>query len=165
MDLTNPQIIMRDKENARLREELEKWTRVFGHLGTADECGNEWIALQEQLATAQATLEQMREKSEAAKNACMVASSGCSHIKTHAECNEARQFAHATKINVETSLSALNEALSVPPNLDALHEAMDKEREECAAICDRFYERGMNPAECAGAIRAASAVYKSRGGV
>ena len=88
--------------------------------------------LKNELAAAQATIEQMREKSEAAKNACMVASSGCSHIKTHAECNEARQFAHATKINVETSLSALNEALSVPPNLDALHETLAKECERLA---------------------------------
>ena len=83
--------------------------------------------LKNELAAAQATIEQMREKSEAAKNACMVASSGCSHIKTHAECNEARQFAAATKINVETALSALNEAIAI--------------------------------------LRAASAVYKSRGGV
>ena len=88
--------------------------------------------LREELAAAQATIEQMREKSEAAKNACMVASSGCSHIKMHAECNEARQFAHATKINVETSLSALKEALSVPPNLDALHEARALECERLA---------------------------------
>jgi len=29
-----------------------------------------------------------------------------------------------------------------------------KEREECAGICDRFYEREMNPAECAATIRA-----------
>jgi hypothetical protein len=28
------------------------------------------------------------------------------------------------------------------------------EREECAMLCDRFQERGMQPAECAGAIRA-----------
>ena len=69
--------------------------------------------IREELAAAQATIEQMREKSEAAKNACMVASSGCSHIKTHAECNEARQFAAATKINVETALSALNEAIAI----------------------------------------------------
>lgn len=31
-----------------------------------------------------------------------------------------------------------------------------EEREECAKVCDRFQERdvGMQPAECAGAIRA-----------
>ena len=28
------------------------------------------------------------------------------------------------------------------------------EREACAAICDRFAERDMHPAECAAAIRA-----------
>ena len=79
----------------------------------ADQLEAENARLREDLAAAQATIEQMREKSEAAKNACMVASSGCSHIKTHAECNEARQFAAATKINVETALSALNEALAI----------------------------------------------------
>ena len=42
-----------EAENTRLKEELAKWTRVFGHLGTADECGNEWIALKEELAAAQ----------------------------------------------------------------------------------------------------------------
>ena len=26
-----------------------EWRDVFGHLGTPDECGNEWIALQERL--------------------------------------------------------------------------------------------------------------------
>ena len=29
-----------------------------------------------------------------------------------------------------------------------------KEREECAGICERFYAREMNAAECAAAIRA-----------
>jgi hypothetical protein len=35
-------------------------------------------------------------------------------------------------------------------------KAAAKEREECAEICDRFQARdvGMQPAECAGAIRA-----------
>ena len=28
------------------------------------------------------------------------------------------------------------------------------EREECAMLCDRFQERGMQPAECSEAIRA-----------
>lgn len=31
--------------------------------------------------------------------------------------------------------------------------AIAVEREECAAICDRFALRNMHPAECAGAIR------------
>lgn len=99
----------------------------------ADQLEAENSRIREELATAQATIERMREKSEAAKNACMVASSGCSHIKTHAECNEARQFAHATKINVETILSALNEALALTPNLDALHEARAL---ECERLID-----------------------------
>ncbi len=30
----------------------------------------------------------------------------------------------------------------------------EREREECARICDRFQTREMQPAECAGAIRA-----------
>ena len=137
-------------ENARLREENKAFESDVETIAAHN------IELQEQLAAAQAVIEQMREAIKVAKNSCAVASSGCSHIKMHAECNEARQFAAATKINVETSLSALKEALalSIQCNLDALHEEMDKEREECAAICDRFYERGMNPAECAGAIRA-----------
>lgn len=50
-----------EAELAKEREKVAKWERVFGHLGTADECGNEWIALQEQLATAQATIAEMRE--------------------------------------------------------------------------------------------------------
>jgi hypothetical protein len=39
---------------------------------------------------------------------------------------------------------------------DALAQAKAEEREACAAICDRFQARdvGMQPAECAGAIRA-----------
>lgn len=32
-----------------------------------------------------------------------------------------------------------------------------REREGCAALCDRFAARGMHPAECAAAIRAGSA--------
>jgi LmbE family N-acetylglucosaminyl deacetylase len=37
----------------------------------------------------------------------------------------------------------------------ALEEVRRKALEEAAAICDRFQERKMAPAECAGAIRAA----------
>ena len=36
----------------------------------------------------------------------------------------------------------------------ALAAAVAKEREECAALCDRFAQREMHPAECAAAIRA-----------
>ena len=111
--------------------------------------------LREELAAAQATIEQMREKSEAAKNACMVASSGCSHIKMHAECNEARQFAHATKINVETSLSALKEALSVPPNLDALHEAR-------ALECERLKNRYRENSPCSWWLDEEAAAHRAR---
>lgn len=40
----------------------------------------------------------------------------------------------------------------------AAQEAWDAAHEACAAICDRFQARdvGMQPAECAGAIRARS---------
>ena len=122
-------------ENARLNNEVVKLREELAAATNKLEMAEAVIAgdgalitgLKNELASAQATIAQMREKSEAAKNACMVASSGCSHIKTHAECNEARQFAAATKINVETALSALNEAIAI--------------------------------------LRAASAVYKSRGGV
>ena len=34
-------------ELRRQHAEIRQWTSVFGHLGTADECGNEWIKLQE----------------------------------------------------------------------------------------------------------------------
>ena len=122
-------------ENARLNNEVVKLREELAAATNKLEMAEAVIAgdgalitgLKNELASAQATIAQMREKSEAAKNACMVASSGCSHIKMHAECNEARQFAAATKINVETALSALNEAIAI--------------------------------------LRAASAVYKSRGGV
>lgn len=36
------------EELRRLRAELQQWKSVFGHLGTADECGNEWIKIQEE---------------------------------------------------------------------------------------------------------------------
>ena len=41
---------------------------------------------------------------------------------------------------------------------EKLEFAMAHEREECAKLCDRFQARdvGMQPAECAGAIRARS---------
>ena len=45
----------------------------------------------------------------------------------------------------------------VPPWVVKLvGDAVAKEREACAKICDSFQERdvGMQPAECAGAIRA-----------
>jgi len=41
-----------------------------------------------------------------------------------------------------------NGLLAIFAELVAAHE-----REECAMLCDRFQERGMQPAECAGAIR------------
>ena len=41
--------------------EIARWKGVFGHLGTADECGNEWIALQDRLAASESEcLEQAR---------------------------------------------------------------------------------------------------------
>lgn len=41
------------------------------------------------------------------------------------------------------------------PNFEAFAKMVrDEEREACAALCDRFAERDMHPAECAGAIRA-----------
>lgn len=33
---------------ADLEAEVQQWIGVFGHLGTADECGNEWIKLQDE---------------------------------------------------------------------------------------------------------------------
>ena len=52
------------------------------------------------------------------------------------------------------------EALHLGRNLELLEAfgklVAEKEREACADICDRFQARdvGMQPAECAGAIRA-----------
>lgn len=46
------------------------------------------------------------------------------------------------------------QSVRVPPGVRKIIEAAILfEREECAAICDRFAEREMHPAECAGAIR------------
>lgn len=36
--------------------ELQQWKNVFGHLGTADECGNEWIRLQDAIERKDALL-------------------------------------------------------------------------------------------------------------
>jgi len=38
--------------------ELQQWKNVFGHLGTADECGNEWIRLQDSIKHKDALLRQ-----------------------------------------------------------------------------------------------------------
>lgn len=43
------------------REKAAKWERVFGHLGTADECGNEWFAMGDKLAAAQARIQELTE--------------------------------------------------------------------------------------------------------
>jgi len=51
----------------------------------------------------------------------------------------------------------LNENWMMHDELEAFAKLVAaKEREECAEICDRFQARdvGMQPAECAGAIRA-----------
>lgn len=55
-------------ENNELRKQLSEkdaeiasWKNVFGHLGTADECGNEWIALQDQLTAGQAREQRLRD--------------------------------------------------------------------------------------------------------
>lgn len=37
--------------------ELRQWKSVFGHLGTADECGNEWISLKDEIARLREVLE------------------------------------------------------------------------------------------------------------
>jgi hypothetical protein len=48
------------------------------------------------------------------------------------------------------------DAVVVEAILEAIAKAVEREREACAEICDRFQARdvGMQPAECAGAIRA-----------
>lgn len=37
-----------DQARSDLEAQLKQWRSVFGHLGTADECGNEWIRLQDE---------------------------------------------------------------------------------------------------------------------
>jgi hypothetical protein len=46
--------------------------------------------------------------------------------------------------------------VSTPHLVALVNQAIEREREECAKVCDRFQLRnvGMQPAECAGAIRA-----------
>jgi hypothetical protein len=46
--------------------------------------------------------------------------------------------------------------VSTPHLVGLVNHAIEAEREACAKICDSFQERdvGMQPAECAGAIRA-----------
>lgn len=41
--------------------ELQQWKNVFGHLGTADQCGNEWIRLQDAIERKDALLKQALE--------------------------------------------------------------------------------------------------------
>ena len=50
----------------------------------------------------------------------------------------------------------LRETLAQTERIAQLEHDLKAEREACAAICDRFQARdvGMQPAECAGAIRA-----------
>ena len=47
-----------------LESELRPWKSVFGHLGTADECGNEWVALKDALERKDGLLRQALEQLE-----------------------------------------------------------------------------------------------------
>ena len=49
-----------------------------------------------------------------------------------------------------------HDAAVIEASMEAIEAAVLAEREACAAICDRFAERDMHPAECAAAIRARS---------
>ena len=53
-------------------------------------------------------------------------------------------------------LEAFAKLVAKKAYLDGLENGIKAEREACAKICDSFQERdvGMQPAECAGAIRA-----------
>ena len=68
------------------------------------------------------------------------------------------RFAALVAAAERNSWPAEMEAMERQVNIltDALAQAKAEEREACAAICDRFQARdvGMQPAECAGAIRA-----------
>ena len=68
------------------------------------------------------------------------------------------RFAALVAAAERNSWPAEMEAMERQVNIltDALAQAKAEEREACAAICDRFQARdvGMQPADCAGAIRA-----------
>jgi len=110
----------------------------------------------QQLAAHEATIKTMREALEVSVEASTRAHFGCSNISSGAHCNEARQIARASMLNLDTSLSAMREALSLPAPTDHLMAYRSEVLEEAAKVCDRFQERdvGMQPVECAGAIRA-----------
>jgi hypothetical protein len=55
---------------------------------------------------------------------------------------------------LETFAKLVEERVQVKLFCDGVGGAVVAEREACAEICDRFQARGMQPAECAGAIRA-----------
>jgi len=61
-----------------------------------------------------------------------------------------------TKKEWETSVAEMWSEAVKSTCQDLIDEAVKAEREECAKLCDRFQARdvGMQPAECAGAIRA-----------
>lgn len=84
----------------------------------------------EQLAAAQATNERLRE--------ALITLRSC----TATEGQYGRALQHT-----------ITEALAIPNDITALDARLAQERKEIACICDRFYERGMNPAECAAHIR------------
>ena len=49
---------------AEAEEKLSKWEAVFGHLGTPDEVGNEWLALTDRLKKVEAANKEWLEKTE-----------------------------------------------------------------------------------------------------
>ena len=113
MDLTNPQIIMRDKEIARLKEELAKEReRAETRELALDAAVSSSCVLGAELAAAQAVIEQMR---------------GAIGAWERADGNEELQEAEAKLIA----------AMNAPANQDALHEALAL---ECERLKNRYRE-------------------------
>ena len=68
----------------------------------------------------------------------------------------ALQLTQKLKAIVETNSEYTTWTVSTPHLLLLVKHVVEEEREACAEICDRFQARdvGMQPAECAAAIRA-----------
>lgn len=47
-------------EMMAMRTKAAQWEKVFGHLGTADEVGNEWIALKDEVESLRGSMEEWR---------------------------------------------------------------------------------------------------------
>lgn len=123
MDLTNPQIIMRDKENARLKEDLAKEREKAETRKLAlDAAVSSSCVLAAELAAAQAVIEQMRE------------------ALTKIELGTEDAIPPYRCISKEHMSRIAHKALALPANLDALHEALALECERLAENRRRMHD-------------------------